>query len=57
MGQACLDAIPSACLSIGLATITPSEPRDIKILGINLKERHIAPHQNIENYILKRWNR
>jgi hypothetical protein len=53
VGHACLDAVPFACLPIGLATVTDLEPRDIKVLEdyIVLKEKHIARHQNVEKNI------
>jgi hypothetical protein len=53
LGHACLDAVPSTRLPIGLATITDPEPRDIKVLEdyIVLKEKHIARHQNVEKNI------
>jgi hypothetical protein len=53
MGYACLDTVPSTRLPIGLAEITEPEPRDIKVLEdyIDLKERQIARHQNVEKNI------
>jgi hypothetical protein len=53
VGYACLDAVPSARLPIGLVEVTHPEPRDIKVLEdyIKLKERHIARHQNVEKDI------
>jgi hypothetical protein len=53
VGHACLDAVPSAHLPIGFATVTDPEPRDIKVLEdyIVLKEKHIARNQNVEKNI------
>jgi hypothetical protein len=53
VGHACLDAMPSTCLPIGLATVTNLEPRDIKVLEdyFVLKEKHIAQYQNMERNI------
>jgi hypothetical protein len=50
---ACLDAVPSMRLPIGLAEVSHHEPRDIKVLkdNIKLKERHIARYQNVEKNI------
>jgi hypothetical protein len=49
----CLDAMPSIRLLVGLAAILDAKPRDIKVLEdyIDLKERHITRHQNVEQNI------
>jgi hypothetical protein len=42
--------VPPVRVPIGLAKITQSKPRDIKVY-IDLKERHIARHQDVEKNI------